>query len=208
MSCVQIKNCGLRRAEEIQQAHATGASFVGFVHHPASPRHLALDAIRTLIAATPSGLHSVVVTVDPPDALVAAITALQPAYLQVHQVTAERLLALKTHTDLPIIAGVGMQAATDMAQATALETAAAHVLLDAKESGSGQPFDWSLLTPMPLQKPWFLAGGLTVGNVGVALARTAAPMVDVSSGIEDAPGKKSLEKIAAFNRAVLKAAHD
>jgi phosphoribosylanthranilate isomerase len=203
-----IKNCGLKSLAEMEMAARTGASFIGFVHHAASPRHLDLSTMAALNMQKPAGVKSVAVTMNPSDALLQDIvTMVRPDYLQVHKVDAPRLTAIREHVTLPLIVGVAVRAAVDIAMAKLYESLAEHILLDAEESGSGKPFDWSFLEPMPLSKPWFLAGGLTPQNVAEAIRRSHAPMVDVSSGIEDTPGHKSLEKIAAFNQAVLNAAH-
>ena len=198
-----IKNCGLKTVGDIHAARRAGANFIGFVHHPASPRHLSLDEIKPLLAyAAP--LNTVLVTVNPDNALLeATITRIRPDYLQVHGVDAARARQIRAMTWLPLILGVAITGAADVAVAQALEPYATHLLLDAKHSGGGVPFDWELLRGVQFQKPWFLAGGLTADNVAEAIRITGAPMVDVSSGIEAAPGRKSAEKIAAFNAAVL-----
>jgi phosphoribosylanthranilate isomerase len=201
-----IKNCGLRSPVELDQAARTGASFVGFVHHPASPRHLALPEIAALAQATT--LKRVVVMVDPSDRLIDdVVTLVKPDYLQVHGIPGARAMHIAARSELPLILGIAVRGPEDLETARTLEPLAAHILLDNKESGSGEAFDWTLLAGIGFQKPWFLAGGLTPENVAQAIRLTRAPMVDVSSGIEDAPGKKSLEKIAAFNKAVLNASH-
>ena len=198
-----IKNCGLKTIGDIDAARRTGASFIGFVHHPASPRHLPLEEIKPLLAYA-SPLKTVLVTVNPDNALLeATITRIRPDYLQVHGVNATRARQIRAMTWLPLILGVAITNAEDVTAAQALEPYATHLLLDAKHSGSGVPFDWQLLRGVQFQKPWFLAGGLNPGNVAEAIRITGAPMVDVSSGIEIAPGRKSAEKIAAFNAAVL-----
>ena len=200
-----IKNCGLKTIGDVAAAAAHGAEFVGFVHCEKSPRHLSLEAIRPLLDyARP--LRTVLVTVNPDEALLdATITRLRPDYLQVHGVDVVRAQFIAAATRLPLIIGVAITSAADIATAQALEPYAAHLLLDAKESGSGVAFDWSLLQDVQFQKPWFLAGGLNAANVAEAIRITGAPMVDVSSGIEASPGRKSAEKIAAFNAAVLNA---
>lgn len=203
-----IKNCGLRRVDELHAAAASGARFAGFVHYAPSPRHLPLEAMAVLVQATPTSLQSVAVLVNPDDAqLDAIVREVKPDYLQLHKVTRERAAEIGQRCGLPLILGVAVRSAADLAMAALLEPLAEHILLDSQESGSGQSFDWELLSQHRLTKPWFLAGGLHAQNVAAAIHSTGAPMVDVSSGIETAPGVKSLEKIAAFNRAVLHATH-
>ena len=202
----RIKNCGLKTPESIDQALATGASYVGFVYYPSSPRHIELAQMAKLAAHARGRIKTVAVTVDPDDALVDDIAQnVRPDFLQVHKVDRERTSAIAARSKLPLIIGVGIRSAADVALARTLEPLATHLLLDNQHSGSGQAFDWQLIKAMGLSKPWFLAGGLTIENVAEAIRATQAPMVDVSSGLEDSPGNKSLEKIAAFNAAVLNA---
>jgi phosphoribosylanthranilate isomerase len=206
---ILIKNCGLKQAEEVALAAATGASFVGLVYHPSSPRHLELPVMAALAASIAPPVKSVVVLVNPSDAILDAILKhFRPDYWQVHGVhDAERIAAIKKTTGIPVIAGVSVKTSEDIAHAYHLATAADNILFDTRHDslagGSGEAFDWSLLTGIYLPVPWFLAGGLTAENVVRAIRITGAKAVDVSSGIESQPGKKSLEKIAAFNKAVL-----
>lgn len=203
---VRIKNCGLTTPESIHKAAQTGAAFVGFVHYPASPRHVSLENVKTLSAITPNTTKKVIVVVDPSDATLQAIHQhqLRVDYLQVHGVdSVARLQEIATLSRTPIITGVSIRTAADVTKALAYESLSAHLLLDGKISGSGEAFDWPLVTAVPFKKPWFLAGGLRAENVADAVRITRAPMVDVSSGIESTPGVKSLEKIGAFNAAVL-----
>lgn len=203
-----IKNCGLRTLGDMQIAADTGAAFIGLVHHAASPRHLTLEEMAALAQQAPAGIKKVAVLVNPNDALLARlVTDVAPDYLQLHKVDAARAAEVGSRFALPLILGVAMRHADDVALAHTLEPHAAHLLLDAPESGSGQAFDWAMLQGVQFAKPWFLAGGLHAGNVAEAIRTSGAPMVDVSSGIEHAPGQKSPEKIAAFNRAVLATSH-
>jgi len=206
-----IKNCGLKTADAIHESARTGANFVGFVHHLASPRHVGLEQLAQLSAATPDPVKQVVVLVDPSfDMLDEILSVIRPHFFQLHKVNApERVRAIAAHTATPIISAISVRDRTALAHAEALEAASTHLLFDAfhphQEGGSGVVFDWSLLRLISMKKPWFLAGGLTAANVRDALRATNAPMVDVSSGIESSPDIKSLEKIAAFNEAVLHA---
>lgn len=184
------------------------ADFIGFVHYPTSPRHLPLDVISALAGNTPTNVGRVVVTVNPDDALLQQIATLSTiTHLQVHGVTdAARLHAAAALSGKKLIIAASIATCDDMLNAQSLEQHAEHMLLDSKSTGhggSGVSFDWSLLSDTQFKKPWFLAGGLNIDNIADALIQTRAPMVDVSSGIETAPGQKSLEKIASFNAAVL-----
>ena len=206
---IRIKNCGLKHPKEIEVAAASGAAFVGLVHHAASPRHLTLEAMSALASHIYAPLQSVVVLVNPEAALLQSITnQFRPDYWQIHGVTdVTRLRNIRETTDIPVIAAVSVAQASDIAQAQSLTSAASMLLFDTKHEalagGGGKSFDWQLLRGLKLDFPWFLAGGLTAENVSAAIRITGAKLVDVSSGIESRPGEKSLEKIAAFNRAVI-----
>ena len=204
---IRVKNCGLKTPEAIDQSIATGASFAGFVHHAGTPRHLELNAMADLVEHARSRIHTVAVLVAPTDALLWEIVqVVKPDYLQLHKIpTLDRLRHIVDERGLPIISAHTVHTAEDVAKAAAFASLSEHLLFDAPQPGSGKIFDWSLLTSLTLATPWFLAGGLTAENVAEAIRTTGAPMVDVSSGLESAPGVKSLEKIAAFNAAVLHA---
>lgn len=213
MNDIKIKNCGLSSRIEVDMAVNSGAHFVGFVHYEPSSRHVSLEAAQHLALHCELHVERVLVTVNPNDALLRAISNLNAiSHLQVHAVRdAARLYQIRGLSHKELIVGVDIATRDDVYAALELEDYASHVLLDSKSSGhggSGASFDWTLLDGAHFKKPWFLAGGLTRENVIEAIARTHAPMVDVSSGIEASPGKKSLEKIATFNARVLEAAHE
>lgn len=209
-----IKNCGLTTAQAIQQSLATGVTHIGLMHYAPSPRHLTLEAgaaIRTTIAC-----NAVAVMVAPDDNTIEAIMkAWAPDTLQLHGInSAERLAEIRTRFGLPIIYAHGVRTLHDIQSAEAIAHAA-HVdsiLLDTAKSGmhggTGESFDWNLLAQNRPALPWFLAGGLTPENVTKAVTSLNPTGVDVSSGIETSPGIKSLEKIAAFNAAVLRSGHE
>lgn len=165
--------------------------------------------MRNLVAYTAKRIPTVAVLVNPEDALLNTIaTDVRPDYFQLHMMhEPTRLQAIHSRYGIPVISAISVRSEADLSHITTLEEISAHLLFDAPAPGSGKPFDWRLLKNLPLRKKWFLAGGLTPENVAEAIRVTAAPMVDVSSGIESTPGEKSLEKIAAFNAAVLHAAH-
>lgn len=201
----RIKNCGLRRREEVQAAAASGASFAGFIHAEGSPRHLARPALSALMAESAGLLPRVIVLRNPPDALLDALP--RPEFWQVHDIRdPRRIAAIGERYGLPLITALSHGYGLTTAQIQALEEVSAHLLFDSAAPGSGQRLDAAAIPRESLRKPWFLAGGLTAGNVAEAIRLSGAPMVDVSSGIESAPGVKSLEMIAEFNRAVLGAA--
>ncbi|MEJ0010061.1 MAG: hypothetical protein WDN72_05835 [Alphaproteobacteria bacterium] len=151
---VKIKNCGLRTAEDIHAAAMSGASYVGFVHHAASPRHLGFEAIADLSESVPPTLQQVVVMVDPSDESIAELQRyLRPHFLQLHGIAHPgRIEDIAKRTAIPIIAAVAIRTREDTARAAAFEPASAHLLLDGAHPGSGRPFDWSLLTGLALKK--------------------------------------------------------
>lgn len=204
----RIKNCGLASVEEAAHAIATGASFLGFVHYPPSPRHLPLAQITAITDQSQEQAKNVLVTVKPDDTLLQQISAIASLhYLQIHGITdIARIQEIRALAKKPLIIGLGVAGEEDIHIAHHIAPHADFLLFDYKtdqHGGSGQSFNWALLQNQHFSCPWFLAGGLTAKNVTDAITKTGATLVDVSSGIEEAPGKKSLKKIAAFNARVL-----
>ena len=203
------KICGLSTAATLDAAIAHGASHVGFVFFPPSPRHLDYDRAEQLAARVPAHVRRVGVFVDPGDEIIArAVTSGRLDALQLHKTSPARVAAIRERTGLAIWAAVAVKTRTDLEQATAFTGAADHVLYDAKTpegaalpGGMGLRFDWSLLDGFRHPLPWALSGGLDAGNVADAIRRTGATLVDVSSGVESAPGVKDVDKIAAFLKA-------
>lgn len=210
-----IKNCGLKTPEAVERSVTTGATHIGLMHHETSPRHLTVAQGTTLRPHIPTTVTTVAVLVSPTnETLDMLVPAWTPAALQLHGINdPERLLELHRRYGLPIILAVSVASTSDIEAANRIATeGGAHaILLDASKAGmhggTGHTFDWSLLTHTRPSLPWFLAGGLTPENVREAIERTLPNGVDVSSGIESAKGIKSLEKIAAFNAAVLSSPH-
>ena len=205
-----IKFCGLKTPETLDAAIAAGAAFIGFNFFPLSPRALAAGQAGALIARMPAGVGRVAVLVDADDALVDTAIAAGCNTLQFHgSETPERLAAVKARTGLPVWRAAGVATRADIVAAIKGAGAADRLLLDAKApreatlpGGNGAAFDWQLLDGMHLPLPWGLSGGLDAGNVGAALALLRPDFVDVSSGIEDQPGVKSVSKIGAFAQSV------
>jgi phosphoribosylanthranilate isomerase len=209
VSSVQTKICGLSTPETLDAAVAGGASHVGFVFFPPSPRHLSLDKAAGLAARTPPRVGSVGVFVDPDDALLeAAIAAGRLQALQLHKVATGRAAAIRARFRLPLWVAVPIRTRADLNQAQSWRGLAERVIYDAKTPEGGLPggmglrFDWKLLDGFAHRAPWALSGGLGPDNVAEAVRTTAAPMVDVSSGVESAPGVKDVDKIARFLQAV------
>jgi phosphoribosylanthranilate isomerase len=210
-----VKICGLSTAEALEVALDEGADMVGFVFFPPSPRHLGFEAARLLGGRVRGRAQKVALTVDADDASFDAIVAsLRPDMLQLHgKETAARVAALKQRFGLPMMKAVPIARKDDLALAADYIGVADRILFDARApkeatrpGGLGKPFDWRLLENLALGVSFMLSGGLDAGNVGKALRITKAPGVDVSSGVERAPGEKDLDKIRAFIRAARKAA--
>jgi phosphoribosylanthranilate isomerase len=205
-----IKFCGLSTPQSVDAAVAAGGRWVGFNFFPPSPRAISPDVARGLIGRMPASIGKVAVLVDPDDALIDAVLAAGCDVLQFHgDEPPERLAAAKARTGREVWRASGVRTRADIRTAIAVSGPADRLLLDAKASteaplpgGNGLTFDWRLLDGMALPGPWGLSGGLHAGNVGAALALLRPAFVDVSSGIEDSPGVKSLLKIKAFADAV------
>lgn len=204
----QIKICGLNSESAVQTVTAAKADYAGFVFFPRSPRHVTLERAAELKALLPATIQSVSVLVDPDDALIAQVQSiLKPDYIQLHgKETPERVAAIK-NTGAKIIKAISVRSGDDVAQAG--RYAAADMLMfdakapeDALPGGNGLSFDWVLLKGREFAKPWFLSGGLNPDNVAQALGATGARQVDVSSGVESAPGVKDATLIEQFVKAV------
>jgi phosphoribosylanthranilate isomerase len=201
-----VKICGLTDPDLVAFAAREGADWVGFMF-PASPRQVTLAAAETLLLSVGRAVP-VAVLLDPPDAEVRSVAALGFRVLQLHGAeTPDRVAEIKRMTGAEVWKVLGVQGAGDLARA-ADYTAADRLLLDAKppegdaqKGGHGAAFDWALLKDWAPPIPWILAGGLTPENVAGAIARTGAPAVDVSSGVERIRGLKDRERVRAFIRA-------
>jgi phosphoribosylanthranilate isomerase len=212
-----VKICGLRTEDTLDVALGAGADLVGFVFFPPSPRHLGYEAARVLGARVAGRAGKVALTVDADDAVLAAIVeALRPDMLQLHgQEPPARVAALKQRFGLPVVKAIAVAARADLAAVEAYAPVADWLLFDARApreatrpGGLGKPFDWRLLAKLDPGVPFMLSGGLDAGNVAEALRVTRAGGVDVSSGVERAPGEKDPDKIRAFIRAARLAAAD
>lgn len=205
------KICGLTTPETLDAALDGGAAFVGLVSFPKSPRHLTLEAAAPLAVRARGKARVVVVTVDPDDTLLADIgRVVRPDFIQLHgHETPDRAEAVRRLTAAGIIKALPISGPEDFAAVADWKAAADHLMFDARPpkdaalpGGVGAAFDWSLMTGRRFDRPWFLAGGLGPENVAEAVRITGAPLVDVSSGVESAPGVKDAGRIAAFLAAV------
>lgn len=204
---VRVKICGLKTADDIAAAVAAGAAYVGFVFFPKSPRNLSIAEARALATGVPAGVAKVALVVNADDDLLDAITAEVPIdMLQLHgSETPARVSEVRARYGLPVMKAVGVADESDLEALTAYAEVADQILVDAKPpkgadlpGGNGLSFDWRLIAGRRWPVPWMLAGGLEAGNVAEAVRLTGARQVDVSSGVESAPGQKDAAKIAAF----------
>ena len=210
-----VKICGLSTPEALDVALEAGADMVGFVFFPPSPRHLLYEAARPLGARVRGRAQKVALTVDADDAVFdALVEALRPDLLQLHgRETPARVAALKARFGLPVMKAIPVETKADLAAIATYAAVADRLLFDARApreatrpGGLGKTFDWHVLENLDLAVPFMLSGGLDAGNVAEALRITRAPGVDVSSGVERAPGEKDADKIRAFIRAAREAA--
>jgi phosphoribosylanthranilate isomerase len=207
---VLVKICGLKTPDALDAALEAGADFVGFVFFPPSPRNLGIEAARALGERVQHRAKKVALSVDATDAeLERVIEALKPDMLQLHgKETQERVVTVRSRFGLPVMKALPIEQKPDLAPIRIYEKVADWMLFDGRApreatrpGGLGKTFDWSLLENFDLKIPFMLSGGLDVGNVAEALRITRAPAIDVSSGVERAPGEKDPEKIRAFVRA-------
>ena len=212
---VLIKICGLSTPAALDTALEAGADMVGFVFFPPSPRHIGLEHARVLKERVGGRAKKVALTVDATDeALARIIEALAPDVLQLHgRETPDRVVVVRTRFGLPVIKALPIARREDLGPVRTYDKVADRILFDARApreatrpGGLGQPFDWRLLENLDQNLAFMLSGGLDAANVAEALAITRAPAVDVSSGVERAPGVKDPDKIRAFIRAARAAA--
>lgn len=210
MSDIRVKICGLRTEADVAAVAAAGAAYAGFVFFPKSPRNLTIAEARVLALAAPVGLAKVALVVNADDALLDAITEAMPLdMLQLHgHETPERVAEVRSRYGLPVMKAVGVADEGDLAAVFDYSVVADQILIDAKPpkgaalpGGNGLAFDWRLVAQRRWLRPWMLAGGLTPDNVAEAIRLTNARQVDVSSGVEAAPGIKDAARIAAFVKA-------
>ena len=209
-SCdISIKICGLTTQDAVQTVIRSGADYAGFVYYPASPRHIEPAQAASLRKLLPDSIPAVSVLVDPTDALLAQVaSAMQPDFFQLHgKENPLRLAQIRaTYPKIRIIKALSIRTGDDVAQAQHYNDVCDMLLFDAKApklpgmlpGGNGLSFDWALLKNREFTKPWFLSGGLHSENIAQALSETGAKMIDISSGVESAPGVKDPALIEAF----------
>ena len=204
---VQVKICGINSAAAADAVLRAGADFGGLVFFAKSPRNLSLEQGKMLAERMRGRVRLAALVVDDSDAALAAIASqVKPDFFQLHgQETPERAAQIRSRFGIPIIKAIPVSEAADLAKATAYDDVVEMFLFDAvpaagasRPGGHGAAFDWRILEGRTFERPWFLAGGLNPENIARAIAVSGATMVDVSSGVESAPGVKSSDRIADF----------
>jgi phosphoribosylanthranilate isomerase len=204
---VQVKICGINSTAAADAAVRAGAEYGGLVFFAKSPRHLTLEQAAPLAVRMRGGLKLAALVVDESDDALAAIAGrIKPDFFQLHgKETPQRVAQIVSRLGIPAIKALALSEPADLAKAAAYEQMAEMLLFDAapaqdatRPGGHGASFDWRMLRDKNIRRPWFLAGGLNPENVAQAIEVSGASHVDVSSGVESAPGVKSDVRIAEF----------
>lgn len=204
---ISVKICGLTSADAIEAAVGAGAVYGGLVFHPNSPRNVGLEQARALADQMRGRLRIVTLIADMDDAgIEALVKTVRPDFLQLHGgESARRTAYIRGKSGVPVIKALPVAEPSDLAAAAEYENAADMLMFDARPpkdalrgGGHGAAFDWKILQGRSFAKPWFLAGGLTPENVARAISLSGAEQVDVSSGVESAPGVKDTARIRDF----------
>lgn len=201
-----VKICGIRTASTLETAIAAGADMVGFVHFSRSPRHLEIEPMGDLISLARGRVETCVLLVNPDNSCVMEVAALSPDWIQLHgPETPHRVAAIRDEAGIAVMKALPIGTAEDVKAVAAFNDIADQLLLDAKPpkgadrpGGLGTSFDWSLLKALDPAVSFMLSGGLTPETVGAAIAATRPMGVDVSSGVETAPGVKDAGLIERF----------
>jgi Phosphoribosylanthranilate isomerase len=210
MPAAAIKICGINTPAALDAAIRGRADYAGLVFFPKSPRNVSPESAAALSARGDGALRMVGLFVDADDAMLAqAVEAARLDALQLHgEETPDRVAQVRAQFGLPVWKALPVASAADIDRASDYAGAADLILFDARTpkgtlpGGMGLSFDWDLLASWKGAVPWGLAGGLNPGNVAEAIARTKAPLVDTSSGVESAPGVKDADLVASFCKAV------
>lgn len=205
---IDVKICGVRTPEALRAAADGGARAVGFVFYPPSPRAVTPEIAANLARMLPTGVRAFGLFVDASDDLIADVTARVPLdMLQLHgDETPRRVAEIRGRFGLPVMKAIRVATADDLTTLADYEVVADWILFDAKPprnvtslpGGTGIAFDWQLLQRVKVARPWMLSGGLTSSNLAEAVSLTGAKMVDVSSGVEERPGVKNVDRIREF----------
>ena len=209
---IEIKLCGLKEPSHIEAAVSLGIKYLGFVFFEKSPRFLRNDSAKSLISLTPPGIIKVGLVVNPSDECLNSISGLNLDMIQLHgSESINRVKEIKSKFNFSLIKAIGIKEKKDLDLVESYSEVADHLLIDAKPSpnsslpgGNGIKFDWTILEKKSWDFSWFLAGGLNANNITEALSITKARKVDLSSGVEDSNGRKSINKITSFVKKIKK----
>jgi phosphoribosylanthranilate isomerase len=197
-----IKLCGFTNLKTTLQAIEAGVNFIGFVFCSSSPRNIDPKQAEQIALSIPPHIKKVAVIVDAKnDKISEIIKHLQPDFLQIHSTNKQRITEIKNHFNIPIIKSFSVATTKDLEVVMDYESVADLFLFDTKNDqigGSGESFDWRIINNLNTKKNWFLSGGLNINNVKDALKISGAKMIDLSSGIEEVRGVKSLRLIKEF----------
>ena len=210
---LNVKICGLTDKETVKAAVKAGASHLGFIFYPPSPRSLTPKEAGYIASKTSNHIKRVAVIVDAKDNLIHDIIQnLSPHILQLHgSETTHRIQEIKEKFKLPIMKAIKVSNYNDIKSSQQYNDSSDFLLFDAKPpltsinslpGGNGISFDWALLRSVKIGKPWFLSGGIHIGNVQKAIKTTGNGSIDISSGVEDQPGVKSAQKIEMFMKSI------
>lgn len=208
-----VKICGLSEPQTLQTAISAGARFVGFVFYAPSPRYVEFDIAYELARQVPTGVRSVGLFVNPSNEEISHVTStIQLDMIQLHgDESPGRVAEIKALTNMPVMKALRVASADDLEGLDGFEAAADWILFDSKPpkadlpGGTGESFDWNILSGREFKKPWMLGGGLNADNIKEALSILSPTAVDVSSGVESSRGVKDSEKIKSFIQCVKEA---
>ena len=202
-----IKICGITSEKDLKAAQQLGVNFVGFVLVEKSKRFINLKKLESLSRIVRKPLKSVALVVDPSDDFLARLLLRSKVdYIQLHgEESPERVDEIAKLTNIPLIKAIGVEKRSDLHNIRSYEHSVDYILLDSKaeqnrhlKGGRGISFNWNIIKGFNFNKPWFLAGGLNANNVIDAMKISGAKMLDVSTGVETKPGKKSFDKMKEF----------
>ena len=208
-----VKICGIRTMDAAIAAINDSADFLGFIHFAKSPRHLTLNAMKDLIRAirdVNATIPLVSVVVNPENDLLETLRdEVRPDLIQLHgKETPQRVAEIAALTNIPLIKAISVSEKCDLDEVSLYEPHVEYMMFDAKPpkdaalpGGLGLSFDWTIMQDYSGAKPWLLAGGLSSETVAAAVKESGAPMLDISSGVESAPGVKDNALISGFLRA-------
>ena len=202
-----VKICGITSEKDVEAAQQLGANFIGFVLVQKSKRFVDLKKLASLSLMVRKPASSVALLADPSDDFLEKILmTCKVDYIQLHgEESPKRVDQIARITNIPLIKAIGVEKESDLINIRNYENSVNYMLLDSKakenghlKGGRGISFNWNIIKGFNFNKPWFLAGGLDANNVIDAIEITGAKMLDVSTGVENEPGKKSFEKMKKF----------